>query len=409
LSTVINNTALKMTKKLIYLVLILILPIFTKADYWLQKANFGGISRADATGFSLNGKGYIGTGYTGVYSSDWWEYDPATDAWTQKANYPGGGIVEASAFTIGSKGYVLPAPSGTDLWQYDPIANTWNSMAPFPGGARQAAVAFSIDNKGYITTGTSVNSLNDLWEYNSSTNTWTQKTDLTGIARHYACGFSIGSKGYVGTGQSISSSLLNDFWAWDQTTDTWSQIAAFPGTPRREASAFSIGNMGYAGMGSGWGVYYTDFYQYNPVTNSWTQKTSYSGGPREEATQFSIGAYGYVGTGFDGLVAGAMVNDFWEYHPEDSTTSIHNPATSNAQLNAGPNPFQNETTITFNSELLKKQVVLVIFNPVGQKVAEEKMSTNTFVFSRKNISAGSYFVKLIVDGIDLQELKLITQ
>src|SRR5688572_22271908 len=115
-----------MKKILSFSVFFSLITLVTNADYWLQKANFGGLSRADATGFSLNGKGYIGTGFTSTYATDWWEYDPATNLWTQKANYPAGGIVEASAFTIGSKGYILPAPSGTDLWQYDPVLNVWN-------------------------------------------------------------------------------------------------------------------------------------------------------------------------------------------------------------------------------------------------------------------------------------------
>lgn len=155
--------------------------------------------RADATGFSIGTKGYIGTGYTGTYSTDWWEWDQATDTWTQKANYPGPGIVEAVAFSIGGKGYVLPAPTGNDFWCFDPVANSWSAKATFPGDARQAAVAFAIDIMGYITTGTSGNptTMNDLWEYNSVTDSWSQKTAFPGTMRHYACGFSIGSKGYL--------------------------------------------------------------------------------------------------------------------------------------------------------------------------------------------------------------------
>ena len=134
------------------LLIILLLSSIAKADYWVQKANVGGLNRADATGFSLNGKGYIGTGYSGSYQSDWWEYDPASDTWTQKASYPGGGIVEAASFTIGSFGYVVSSPSSNDVYRYDPTANTWTAVAPFPGGTRQAAVAFSINNKGYVCT-----------------------------------------------------------------------------------------------------------------------------------------------------------------------------------------------------------------------------------------------------------------
>src|SRR5215204_1195744 len=107
-------------RKLILVFICILFSGHLLADYWLQKANFGGSNRADATGFAIGNKCYIGTGYTGTYATDWWEYDPITNVWTQKANYGGSGIFEAVSFVIGSRGYVLSAPSGNDFWQYDP-------------------------------------------------------------------------------------------------------------------------------------------------------------------------------------------------------------------------------------------------------------------------------------------------
>ena len=56
---------------------------------WKKKADFGGLGRWAAVGFSIGSKGYIGTGVNGTstFLSDFWEYDPATNAWTQKADY----------------------------------------------------------------------------------------------------------------------------------------------------------------------------------------------------------------------------------------------------------------------------------------------------------------------------------
>ena len=53
--------------------------LFAQCDTWIQKANFGGIARMGAVGFSIGDKGYIGTGETSgvVYTKDFWEYDPA--------------------------------------------------------------------------------------------------------------------------------------------------------------------------------------------------------------------------------------------------------------------------------------------------------------------------------------------
>ena len=56
--------------------------IKTKIDYitvttWSQKADFGGVGRYTAVGFSIGSKGYIGTGWDiNVKKKDFWEYTP---------------------------------------------------------------------------------------------------------------------------------------------------------------------------------------------------------------------------------------------------------------------------------------------------------------------------------------------
>ncbi|MBL0340315.1 MAG: T9SS type A sorting domain-containing protein [Bacteroidetes bacterium] len=399
-----------MQKILVLIIVHLLLFHSIKADYWTQKADFGGLNRADATGFSSGTKGYLGTGFTSTYATDWWEYDQPTNTWTQKANYGGTGIVEAAAFSIGSKGYVLPAPIGNELWQYDPILNSWTQMALFPGTARQAAVAFSIDTKGYIATGASSTlgaSMADLWEYDSVTNSWMQKTDLPGPARHYATGFAIGTKGYVGTGISAATSYLNDFWEWDKITDTWSQKADFMGTPRLEASGFALNGKGYIGMGTANGNYYFDFYQYDPISNTWSQKADFLGGPREEATQFSIGNLGYVGTGYDGMASGVLKKDFWEYHPEDSTTSVDDLNDRAATIDIFPNPFSSETQISFNNELLNHHIEYQLFDNNGRIVKTATITENSFVLQRRSLAGGTYLLRILADGKSVSENKIV--
>src|SRR5438132_292786 len=77
-------------------------------DTWVQKANFGGTGRNGATGFSIDSKGYIGTGgdNNGIETKDFWEYDPSLNSWTQKADFGGAGRHLATAFAIGDKGYI---------------------------------------------------------------------------------------------------------------------------------------------------------------------------------------------------------------------------------------------------------------------------------------------------------------
>src|ERR1043166_2791645 len=117
---------------------------------WEQMKDFTGPGRYAAAGFSLNGKGYLLTGYieTGpVLMQDTWEYNPVADKWTQKADFPGNRRWYAASFTIGGKGYITTGSgSGTmnDLWEYDPLSDKWTRKSDFPGSNRNWAISFSI-------------------------------------------------------------------------------------------------------------------------------------------------------------------------------------------------------------------------------------------------------------------------
>ena len=108
-------------------------------DSWIKKADFGGESRPEAIGFSVGSRGYVGTGgyyyfswfgcfcWTYYYYDDFWEYTPSTNSWAQKADFAGVERTGALGFSIGDKGYV-----GTgfnfyegyekDFWEYTPEA-----------------------------------------------------------------------------------------------------------------------------------------------------------------------------------------------------------------------------------------------------------------------------------------------
>ncbi|MBL0184035.1 MAG: hypothetical protein IPP96_17830 [Chitinophagaceae bacterium] len=64
---------------------------------WQQKADFGGVARQNAVGFSIGSKGYIGTGRNPAYLKDFWEYDPTANNWSQKTDFGG----TARAYAVG--------------------------------------------------------------------------------------------------------------------------------------------------------------------------------------------------------------------------------------------------------------------------------------------------------------------
>jgi hypothetical protein len=303
-----------------------------QADTWIQKSDFGHNSanaydptaRSGAVSFSINGKGYVGTGqFDYLAKKDFWELDPVANTWTQKADFGGTKRSYAVGFSIGSKGYI-----GTgiyiltcyqDFWEYDPISNMWTQKAAFEGVPRGGAVGFSINGKGYIGTGDngSVNGLKDFWEYDPIADDWQQKEDLGGLPIWNAVGFSIDGKGYIGTGREGVIGETQSFWQYDPVNDSWMHTAAFPGAGRFGAVGFSVGNKGYVGTGSGNSIDQKDFWEYDPNNNMWAQKADYGGSPCDHAVGFSIDGKGYIGSG----VSGWESQEFWEYDVNNNSWS----------------------------------------------------------------------------------------
>lgn len=199
------------------------------SDKWTLKKSFAGKSRIGAVSFSIGTKGYVGTGMrigspSNEYPNDFWEYDPVSNKWTQKANFAGPQRSFAAGFSMNGKGYIgtgailsTVTTSYKDFWEYDPVNDTWVRKNDFPGTERDQAVGFSIGSKGYIGTGSTGNGegFDDFWEYDSGTGEWRKHVNITMGVRRFAVGFTIGSKGYVGTGVNSLAWYSNDFLQFD--------------------------------------------------------------------------------------------------------------------------------------------------------------------------------------------------
>ncbi len=299
----------------------------------IQKANYPGGTRYEAIGFSIGTKVYLGLGIDGgdFAVRDFWEWDQATNLWTRLADFPGNPRAYPVGYAIGTKGYILTesyVSSDNDLssefWEYDPATNIWTQKASPPTTpARAYAVGFSIGTKGYIGLGikdqfpgggSTIEYYQDFWEWDQTTNVWTRIADFPGNSRAGGIGFSIGNKGYIGTG-SDGTSYTKDFWEWDQATNVWTKKADFGGAPRAYAVGFSIGNQGYIGTGyngNPTSYLYQDFWEWDQATDAWTRIADFIGGPRSGAVGVSAGNKGYIGTGMGGSIIYAF-QDFWEY------------------------------------------------------------------------------------------------
>jgi N-acetylneuraminic acid mutarotase len=241
---------------------------------WTQKANFPGVARRDAAAFAIGNKGYVGTGIDnadalpGMTLNDFWEYSPVTNSWTSKAPVPGA-VYYATGFAINGKGYLCCGKIGasnytSQLLEYNPTLNTWTSKAYFPGGPRYGAVAFVIDNIAYLGTGTDENIFTtDFYKYNPLTNMWTAIAPFPGSGRFSCSSFVLNGNGYVVFG--TDGGYKDELWIYVPEDNYWYTKASFPGGARRSAVAFTIGNRAFAGTGKGFTGTRRDFWQYTPM------------------------------------------------------------------------------------------------------------------------------------------------
>ncbi|MCY7410919.1 MAG: hypothetical protein LH473_11650, partial [Chitinophagales bacterium] len=328
-----------MKKNLLLTLLFLFSFQYLHAQSWIAKIDFGGTGRNRACSFSIPElhKYYLVGGYDYSYSQEVWEFDTLTNAWTQKQNFPGASTT-CVAFSINGKGYVGTGVGGGYTWsnlfyEYDPSTDTWTQKANFPGAARGYCVGFATETRGYIgggfngTPGVFI-AFTDFYEYDPATDSWIAIANYPGAgAALGASGFSVNGKGYVGCGSSIDvngvQTLHNDFWEYDPVTNSWNAKANYAGGIIGEATSFSICDKGYIGLGYNvpHASFKKDFYQFDPATNTWNQIADYGGPARAYSPGAAIGNSGYAGTGHDGII---LMKDFYEYrikHDADFSAS----------------------------------------------------------------------------------------
>ena len=265
-------------------------------DFWEYDATTGlvrrvktfpGVARSAAIAFATSTKGYVGTGIddNGNRLNDFYEYTPGvttTDSgtWVQKNNFGGSARQEATGFAIGNTGYVLGGYDGNylkDFWQYTPGSDSW-TLKPFPGNKRREALAFVIGSKAYLATGINNGTMVvDMWQFDPATTTgdgWTQKRDISNtsddsydddyssIARNNGVAFVINNKGYITTGEL--GSFNSHTWEYDNTTDVWKEKTGFEAAGRTGAVSFTVSGKGLVLTGRSGGNPYDDIWELLP-------------------------------------------------------------------------------------------------------------------------------------------------
>lgn len=243
---------------------------------WTAIADLPAVGRTKAAGFALDGKMYVGTGFNGdlatgeQYMKDFWSYDPATDQWSAIDSLPGEPRRGAVVFTLDDKGYVGTGFGGSSLLDFHAYdGSNWVEAVDI-GGKRENGFAFIVDGVAYVGGGIS-NGLTetDFFKFGASTNSlWLRLQDLdedlnNNASRSNTVAFSVGSKGYVTTGTTSTLNTATTF-EYDASNDSWIEKTAFEGVPRNGAVAFMIGDRAFVGLGNSGSDRFDDFWEFFP-------------------------------------------------------------------------------------------------------------------------------------------------
>lgn len=315
--------------------LIVATTAFAQPDGWVQKKSLYNLvaGRSLAVGFSINGKGYIGTGFSfgfgddGGWNKDLWQYDTLTNTWTQMASMPAEGRQSAGCFVINNKAYICCGINGVgtalnDLWEYDPSSNSWVQKKDIPNDGLTGPLSFSLNNKGYVGFGTSAQGYyqRGIWAYDPVTNSWIRKKDFPATTVWESFALSDSVNAYTGLGYDATTfRYVSDIWQYNDATDTWVQKNNFNGGTRFNETGFTVDGRLYIIGGENGKTYefINDAWVYDKEKDKWFSLGKFPGPPRGGAAAFSIGNKGYIGTGFDAESSGRELEDFWELNTKN--------------------------------------------------------------------------------------------
>ncbi len=103
-------------------------------DTWVQKASMPGLARKGAVGWGIFPNAYICSGEDSDfnYSNELWEYNFFLNSWTQRASLPGPGRSNAVAFVLNGFGFVGTGYNGVflnDLFAFKPTLGVEDLLA----------------------------------------------------------------------------------------------------------------------------------------------------------------------------------------------------------------------------------------------------------------------------------------
>lgn len=375
-------------------ILFLFFTTFLNAQNWTSVSSVPTAGRDDGVCFSLNGFGYIVTGYLGSYneSNKLFQYDPGTDSWNEKAAFPGIARQYSTVFTLENKAYLIGGYSETsvalkDVWEYNAFTNTWKQLNDFPGLARWHATALHIQDAGYLGMGTTADStLADFWKYNADLDSWIRLSDYPGGPNRSVLGFQLLNEGIFGEGFDINPITYSNSWfSYNPGTGTWTAIAPFPSGMRSYGTAISnnFNALVCIGMDEN-SVFHNDCY-FLDHTKTWKPANPLPVTGLKGAKGFTINGQFYLGTGLkDNLT---RTSDFYK---------LEMPVTSVPETQIFPNPSKDYFNL-----ISEPHAKVSVFSVGGQLI--QTLQTNDAGFLEiKQLPIGLYVC--LVEGTNTSEV-----
>lgn len=362
---------------------------------WTNMTKFPGTARDGAFSFTIGDTAYFGGGITPVpLQKDFWKFDE-TSGWTRLADLPAGPRGWAYAFSINGKGYVGGGDSTgnfnptSDFWEYDPATNSWIQKANFGGGNKDGAFCFVLNGKAYVGAGfNGTYVMSDFWQYDPQWDQWNSMGNYDGGAVIFPCSFIINNKAYVGCGNAANGmDGTNLFYEYNDTKNTWKQCQSFPGSLRGAEIGFAVNNKGYIGLGEvQYTTIYQDFYEYDPSKDSWTLSSNltYPDTHAAWATSFVLGNDAYICTGATFTTGIEVSNYFYKY--SFPATSVNDELKNSDNSNIYPNPASNILFIKGSPNQTIK-----IYSIEGIKILETK---NTGKIELNGFENGLYIITI---------------
>lgn len=259
------------------------------ADHWDRMPDLPGVARGNAVAFVLNGKAYVGTGTSGGVNGlrDFYMYDPSSTVngtWTRVADLDStrygavAFIVEGRAF-VGTGACSKSGKGTSDFWEYDQASDAWTKRPDFIGQPRMNAFVVTINDKAYVGGGMTADKTQDpvphaeqyprdfyvfVIDDLTKASPWFQLnvTVFNGapVSNSSSATFSIGNFGYIVDGSPEPNAVSGANWQYDPLDNYWTPYFSYvfndpiAGLARHGAVGFTIGDYGYVACGGGSGL-----------------------------------------------------------------------------------------------------------------------------------------------------------